>query len=54
MGDDFVCVGRALLREADFVHRLQADPDHVSDCTRCNRCVATMSDPGGTRCVLNA
>lgn len=52
-GFDYVCVGRALLHDPRFVARLAANPGHVSPCNHCNRCVATMADPGGTRCVLH-
>jgi len=51
-GFDYVCVGRALLHDAAFVHKLAADPGHVSACSHCNLCVATMSDAGGTHCAL--
>ncbi|MDN0073920.1 NADH:flavin oxidoreductase [Crenobacter sp. SG2303] len=53
-GFDYVCVGRALLHDAAFVQKLAADPGHVSACSHCNLCVATMSDVGGTRCALVA
>ena len=49
-GFDFVAMARALLREPDLLHRIQAEPDRLSLCTHCNKCVPTIYS--GTRCVL--
>ena len=49
-GFGFVELGRATVRHSDFVNRLQTDPDFVSDCDHCNRCIAAMN-AGGVYCV---
>lgn len=49
-GFDFVAMGRALLREPDLVHKMQADRTTESLCTHCNRCMYTVY--GRTHCVL--
>ena len=41
-GFDFVQMGRALLREPDFVNRLAADAAHRCDCDHVNYCIARM------------
>ncbi len=47
-----VQVGRALLHDPDWPHRVQAQGAWASGCTHCNLCVVEM-DRGGVRCVLN-
>ena len=49
-GFDFVEVGRAIIRDPDFVKHLQSGEVAVSDCDHCNRCIASM-DAGGVYCV---
>lgn len=49
-GFDFVEVGRAIIRDPDFVRKLQSGEVTVSDCDHCNRCIASM-DAGGVYCV---
>jgi len=48
-GFDFVAVGRALIHDADFLHKLQRGELDRSGCDQCNRCIAEM-DAGGVRC----
>jgi len=50
-GFDLICIGRALLREPDMVHRLRGDPHYRSPCDHCNECVSTIAHPRGTHCV---
>ena len=52
-GFAFVQVGRALVREPDFVKKLQSGALEASDCDHCNRCIATM-EAGGVYCVTYA
>ena len=52
-GFDFVQLGRALLKDPDFVNHAKADPDYDSGCTHCNFCVPLIQDADGIRCVLN-
>jgi 2,4-dienoyl-CoA reductase-like NADH-dependent reductase (Old Yellow Enzyme family) len=49
-GFAFVAMARALLREPDLLHRIQADPQARSLCIHCNKCIPTIYT--GTRCVL--
>ena len=49
-GFAFVQMARALLREPDLVHRMQADAGYESLCIHCNKCMPTIYR--GTRCVL--
>lgn len=49
-GFGFLQVGRATIRDADFVRNLQRGAIDASDCDQCNRCIATM-DAGGVYCV---
>ena len=46
----FVQVGRATIRNPDFVKDLESGKMSESDCDACNRCVAAM-DGGGVLCV---
>ena len=52
-GFDFVQLGRALLKDPDFVIHAQASASYVSGCTHCNRCVPLIEHPEGIRCVLH-
>jgi len=49
-GFGFVQVGRATVRDPDFVRKLERGEIRESDCDHCNRCIATM-DAGGVYCV---
>lgn len=49
-GFQFIQIGRATVRDPDFVKRLQTGEITHSDCDQCNRCIATM-DAGGVYCV---
>ncbi|MGW5455758.1 NADH:flavin oxidoreductase [Nocardia sp. NPDC003979] len=48
-GFEFVAMGRALLREPNLLHRIQADESTRSACVHCNECMPTIYT--GTRCV---
>ena len=50
MGFDFIQIGRATIRNPDFVNHLAQGLIVASDCDHCNRCVAAM-DAGGVYCV---
>lgn len=45
-GFAFVQVGRATVRDPDFVHHLESGASTATDCDHCNRCVASMSREG--------
>jgi 2,4-dienoyl-CoA reductase-like NADH-dependent reductase (Old Yellow Enzyme family) len=45
-GFEFVQVGRATVRDPDFVRKLQTGEISESDCDHCNRCVAEMAVKG--------
>ena len=49
-GFDFVAMARALLREPDLVHRMQAGQTAAGLCDHRNKCLPTIYS--GTRCVL--
>jgi 2,4-dienoyl-CoA reductase-like NADH-dependent reductase (Old Yellow Enzyme family) len=49
-GFAFVALGRALLRDPDFVNKLQHKQTHESLCIHCNKCMPTIYS--GTHCVL--
>jgi 2,4-dienoyl-CoA reductase-like NADH-dependent reductase (Old Yellow Enzyme family) len=49
-GPEFLQVGRATVRDPDFVARLERGDIERSDCDHCNRCIASM-DAGGVTCV---
>lgn len=53
-GFDMVALGRALLYDPDLCHHLVRDATYQSGCTHCNECVASMAQPGGTRCTVAA
>ncbi len=48
-GFDFVQIGRATIRDADFVNKLETGIITRSDCDHCNRCVGEMAK-GGVHC----
>jgi len=49
-GFPFVQVGRATIRDPDFLKKMESGVLEESDCDICNRCVAAM-DGGGVYCV---
>ena len=51
-GFAFVQVGRATVRDPDFVMHLQSGAATASDCDHCNSCVASMSRDG-VRCYCD-
>jgi len=52
-GFDFVQLGRALVKDPNFVNKAKDDPAYDSGCTHCNFCVPLIQHPDGIRCVLN-
>jgi 2,4-dienoyl-CoA reductase-like NADH-dependent reductase (Old Yellow Enzyme family) len=48
-GFDFVQIGRATIRDPNFVNKLKAGIITRSDCDHCNRCVGEMAK-GGVHC----
>jgi 2,4-dienoyl-CoA reductase-like NADH-dependent reductase (Old Yellow Enzyme family) len=51
-GFEFAEIGRATVRDPDFVKRLQSGEIAESDCDHCRRCIAAM-DAGGAHCVCD-
>jgi 2,4-dienoyl-CoA reductase-like NADH-dependent reductase (Old Yellow Enzyme family) len=51
-GFEFVQVGRAIVRDPDFVNKLKNGEIHSSDCDHCNRCVAEMA-ANGLKCAAD-
>ncbi|MEU3269618.1 NADH:flavin oxidoreductase [Saccharomonospora sp. NPDC006951] len=51
-GFQFVAMGRALLREPDLIAKIERDAGTRSLCVHCNKCMPTIYDRSGTRCVL--
>ena len=51
-GFEFIQMGRATIRDPQFVNRLKKGEVTESDCDHCNRCVAAM-DAGGVYCVTH-
>ncbi|MBN1836040.1 MAG: NADH:flavin oxidoreductase [Spirochaetales bacterium] len=49
-GFPFAQVGRATIRDPEFVNRLAAGELEKSDCDQCNRCIAAI-EGGGVYCV---
>lgn len=41
-GFEFLQMGRALLNDPDFVNKMNADPNHKSECEHVNYCIARM------------
>ena len=52
-GFEFVQLGRALIKDPDFVRRAMGDRHYVNGCIHCNRCAGMIEAPGGIRCPLN-
>ncbi|MGM0576183.1 MAG: NADH:flavin oxidoreductase [Myxococcota bacterium] len=50
-GFPLLAVGRALIHDPDFLHKLRDGTLERSGCTHCNRCIAEM-DRDGVRCAL--
>jgi 2,4-dienoyl-CoA reductase-like NADH-dependent reductase (Old Yellow Enzyme family) len=50
-GFPFLALGRALIRDPDLVDRLKSGSLDASRCDHCNKCMAEMELPTGTRCV---
>lgn len=50
-GFDFIELGRTLIHDPGFVKALQSNPDHVSGCSHCNKCVPLIDHPDGVRCM---
>ena len=53
-GFDFVQLGRALIKDPDYVNNAIADPGYQNGCTHCNRCATLIEAPGGVLCPLNS
>ena len=53
-GFDCVVMARALIHDTGLVNRFRSGETRQSGCTSCNRCVAYIYHPAGTRCVENA
>lgn len=55
LAEGFECVvmARALIHDAALVNKFQSGELQRSGCTSCNRCVAYIYHPAGTRCVEN-
>jgi 2,4-dienoyl-CoA reductase-like NADH-dependent reductase (Old Yellow Enzyme family) len=49
-GFGFVEIGRATIRDPDFVQNMEDGTIQASDCDQCNRCIAAM-EAGGVICV---
>ncbi len=52
-GFEFVELGRATIKDPDFVNKMISGEITASDCDHCNKCVAEMSSPNGVKCVCN-
>ncbi len=50
-GFDFVAMARLLVRDPDLVRRIESGEEFVTECDQCNKCIASMDTPKGTRCV---
>jgi 2,4-dienoyl-CoA reductase-like NADH-dependent reductase (Old Yellow Enzyme family) len=53
-GFDAIVMGRAMLHRPDLLKAFQSGELDQSGCNHCNRCIAMMYSPGGTRCVLTS
>lgn len=51
-GFEAIAMGRALVHDAAFINKLQAQSVQTSGCTACNRCVTMMYTPSGTSCII--
>ena len=49
-GFELVAMGRALLREPDFLDKISKDPTHVSLCDHENRCIIGQMSGKALRC----
>jgi len=52
-GFDCVVMARALIHDTALVNRFRSGETRHSGCTSCNRCIAWIYHPDGTRCVEN-
>jgi 2,4-dienoyl-CoA reductase-like NADH-dependent reductase (Old Yellow Enzyme family) len=56
-GIDFVQLGRALIKDPNFVNNAnaanQAGKKYNSECIHCNRCATLINHPDGVRCPEN-
>lgn len=52
-GFDCVVMARALLHDSTLVNRFRSGETRHSGCTSCNRCIAWIYHPDGTRCIEN-
>lgn len=52
-GFEFVAMGRALIKDPNFMNNLLQNSDYTNGCTHCNQCVALVYSPQGVHCVLN-
>lgn len=52
-GFDAIVMARALIHDPALVNKFRGGALRHSGCTSCNRCVAYIYDPAGTRCVFN-
>ena len=52
-GFEFVELGRATIKDPNFVNKMISGEITASDCDHCNKCVAEMSSPNGVKCVCN-
>ena len=50
-GFPFLALGRALIRDPDLIDKMKSGELTASRCDHCNKCVAEMELPTGTRCV---
>ena len=52
-GFECVVMARAMIHDTALVNKLRSGELDRSGCASCNRCVAYIYDPAGTRCVEN-
>ena len=52
-GFDCVVMARALIHDSALVNRFRTGETRHSGCTTCNRCIAWIYHPDGTRCIEN-
>jgi len=51
-GFDFVALARALIRDPDMICKIEkGERAYQTECNYCNKCIAAMDTPSGTRCV---
>ena len=51
-GFEFIGLGRALIHDPEFIHKLERGEIEKSGCNHCNECIVEMYR-GGVKCVLN-